>query len=101
MWLEASDGLGGTLKSEVVTNSFMMVNKQSDSYDASKKYLLLQNVKEEVTNFIQTTLLQYAVYVEDGSSTELNISLTDINTGLSSLITKLFGERLISHLVNL
>lgn len=77
VWLEASDGLGGTLKSEVVTNSFMMVNKQSASYDASKKYLLLQNVKEEVTNFIQTTLLQYAVYVEDGSSTELNISLTD------------------------
>ena len=32
---------------------------------------------------------------------DFNISLTDINTGLSSLITKLFGDRLISHLVNL
>ena len=76
-WLEASDGLGGTIKSDVMTNSFMVINPKSETYDASKKYLLLQNRKEAVTNFIQSTLLQYAVYVESGESTEMTFTLTD------------------------
>ena len=75
--LQAEDGLGGTIKSDVLTNSFMMVNPSSPTYDATKKFLLVQNLKSEVTNYIQSTLLDYAVYVEDGSITEVEFRLTD------------------------
>lgn len=76
-WLECSDGLGGTIQSDVVTNQFMMVNPQSANYDATKKYLLLQNVDDSITNFIQSKLANYSVYAADGSDTEVSFKLTD------------------------
>lgn len=75
-WITAPDGLGGTLESNKLVNSFMVVNKKSGNYDASKKYLLIQNRLEEVTNFIQSKLLEYAVYSENSSDvTELKFSI--------------------------
>lgn len=76
-WLECQDGLGGTIQSESVTNQFMMVNPQSANYDATKKYLLLQNVDSSITNFIQSKLANYSVYAADGSDTEITFKLTD------------------------
>ena len=76
-WVEANDGLGGVIKSEVYTNHFMMVNENSEGYDATKKYLLVQNLKTEVTNFIQTTIADYAVYAPDKSDTDIHFQLTD------------------------
>lgn len=76
-WLEANDGLGGVIKSEVYTNHFMMVNEKTEGYDATKKYLLVQNLKTEVTNFIQSTICDYAVYSPDGTDTDINFKLTD------------------------
>lgn len=76
-WLECQDGLGGTIQSESVTNQFMMVNPQSANYDATKKYLLLQNVDSSITNFIQSKLANYSVYATDGSDTEITFKLTD------------------------
>ena len=76
-WLECSDGLGGTIQSTPVTNQFMMVNPQSANYDATKKYLLLQNVNTLITNFIQSKLANYSVYAADGSDTEVSFKLTD------------------------
>lgn len=76
-WLECSDGLGGTIQSTPVTNQFMMVNPQSANYDATKKYLLLQNVDDSITNFIQSKLANYSVYAADGSDTEVSFKLTD------------------------
>ncbi len=72
-WVEASDGLGGTIVTEVSTNHFMMVADTADT----KKYLLLQNLKSVVTNYIQTTLCDYAIYSPDGTDTDIEFQLTD------------------------
>ena len=87
-WLEADDGLGNTLKSEVLSNQIMMVNLNSDNYDANKKYLLLQNVRNNATNYIQSTIADYAVYSPDGSDTELTFSLRDTKGGTYTEIIK-------------
>lgn len=87
-WLEAEDGLGNTLKSEVLTNQIMMVNPNSDNYDATQKYLLLQNVHNNVTNYIQSSIADYAVYSPDGSDTELTFSLRDTKGGVYTEIIK-------------
>lgn len=76
-WLECQDGLGGTIQSEAVINQFMMVNPQSVNYDATKKYLLLQNVESSITNFIQSKIANYSIYSPDGSDTEVIFKLTD------------------------
>ena len=88
-WLEAEDGLGNTLKSEVLTNQIMMVNPNSDNYDAAQKYLLLQNVHNNVTNYIQSSIADYAVYSPDGSDTELTFSLRDTKGGVYTEIIKI------------
>lgn len=87
-WLEAEDGLGNTLKSEVLTNQIMMVNPNSDNYDATQKYLLLQNVHNNVTNYIQSSIADYAVYSPDGSDTELTFSLRDTKGSVYTEIIK-------------
>lgn len=76
-WLEASDGMGGTLKSEELVNQFMVVNEKSEGYDATRKYFLLQNLETSVTNYVQTAIAEYAVYAPDRSKTELRFQLTD------------------------
>ena len=72
-WLEAEDGLGNTIKSETLVNRFMVVNKNTSGADQLKQYLMLQNVDSTATNYVQTELVEYAVYSpkqnEDGSIT--------------------------------
>ncbi|MBR5395719.1 MAG: hypothetical protein IK144_11680, partial [Bacteroidaceae bacterium] len=61
-WLTASDGRGGTLTSPVEKNSFMVIDYGTAGANASKPYIMLQNVKSRVVNFVQTTICEYAVF---------------------------------------
>ena len=68
-WLEAQDGLGNTLKSEVLVNRFMVVVDESNT----TPYLLLQNVDNSIDNFVKTQLAEYAVYNNDKNK-EFNLT---------------------------
>ena len=86
--LEYTDGLGNIIKSEELRNQFMMVNPESEGYDATQKYLLLQNVKSEATNYIQTEVAQYAVYAPDMSDTEVTFKITSAKDVSYTEVTK-------------
>lgn len=60
-WLECSDGLGGTIKSNTLVNQVMVAVDDTDT----RPYLLLQNVAEDVVNYIQTKVCEYAIYSPD------------------------------------
>lgn len=60
-WLECSDGLGGTIKSNTLVNQVMVAVDETDT----RPYLLLQNVAEDVVNYIQTKVCEYAIYSPD------------------------------------
>lgn len=86
--LEYTDGLGNIIKSEELRNQFMMVNPESEGYDPTQKYLLLQNVKSEATNYIQTEVAQYAVYAPDMSDTEVTFKITSAKDVSYTEVTK-------------
>ena len=62
-WLEAEDGLGNIITSNVLVNRVMVVNPTTPGADLLKPYLLLQNVISEATNYVQTSLCEYAAYI--------------------------------------
>lgn len=70
-WLEADDGQGNVLMSDKLVNRFMVVNRNTEGADLRKPYLLIQNELSSVTNFVQATICDYAVYSpnigDDGS----------------------------------
>ena len=72
-WLTCVDGDGTSLESEHITNSIMVVRDASDM----TPYLLLQNLKLDVTNYEQTNLFDYAIYNPSGENMELAFVLTD------------------------
>lgn len=72
-WLTCVDGDGNNLESDHIVNSIMVV---TDSTDMTP-YILLQNLKNDVTNYEQTNLFDYAVYNPSGGNMELAFVLTD------------------------
>ena len=72
-WLEADNGLGNTIKSDVLINRFMVVVDETDT----KPYLLLQNVDRTIDNFVKTELCQYAVYSNGTEKVNVSFLLTD------------------------
>ena len=72
-WLTCVDGDGNYLESEHITNSIMVVRDSANM----TPYLLLQNLKTDVTNYEQTNLFDYAVYNPSGEDMELAFVLTD------------------------
>lgn len=72
-WLTCVDGDGASLESDHITNSIMVVRDASDM----TPYLLLQNLKLDVTNYEQTNLFDYAIYNPSGENMELAFVLTD------------------------
>lgn len=70
-WLTCDNGLGETLKSNVLVNRFMVTNKDTEGADLTKPYLLLQNVISSASNFTQVKICDYAVFSpkvsEDGT----------------------------------
>ena len=83
-WVEAQDGLGNTIKSNELNTQFMMVADTANT----QKYLLLQNVVNSVTNYIQTEMAEYAVYAPDGSETELSFQVQDTKGNVYTEETK-------------
>lgn len=76
-WLECDNGLGETLKSDVLVNRFMVVNPDTPNADLTKPYLLLQNVDSEIDNFVQAEIAQYAVYSPSGEDVNVAFLLTE------------------------
>ena len=83
-WLECGDGLGNTIKSEVLVNRFMMVNEDTPNADLTKPYLLLQNVDDTIDNFVQTEIAQYAVYNPSGEDVNVTFLLTGYSENYES-----------------
>lgn len=75
-WIECDNGLGETLKSEVLVNRFMVVNPDTPGANLNKPYLLLQNVDTLIDNFVQVKLAEYAVYSPNGTDIDLAFLLT-------------------------
>ncbi len=57
-WLTCDDGNGGSLESAHTHNQLMVVADESDTTPC----LMLQNVNSAVQNYVQTNLLDFAVY---------------------------------------
>ena len=76
-WLECDNGLGETLKSDVLVNRFMVVNPDTPNADLTKPYLLLQNVDSEIDNFVQAEIAEYAVYSPSGEDVNVAFLLTE------------------------
>lgn len=76
-WLECDNGLGETLKSDVLVNRFMVVNPDTPNADLTKPYLMLQNVDSEIDNFVQAEVAQYAVYSPSGEDVNVAFLLTE------------------------
>lgn len=81
-WLTCSDGDGGELQSDVTVNHVMVVNTQTDEADLTQPYLLLQEVKSTVPNFVQSTLCGYAVYSPNGESIPMALLLTNSSASI-------------------
>ena len=75
-WLTCNDGDGGELVSDVAVNHLMVVNTETDGADLTQPYLLLQEVKTSVPNFVQNRICGYAVYNPNGESIPLTLLLT-------------------------
>ena len=76
-WLECDNGLGETLKSDVLVNRFMVVNPDTPNADLTKPYLMLQNVDSEIDNFVQAEVAEYAVYSPSGEDVNVAFLLTE------------------------
>lgn len=85
-WLEAEDGLGNTIKSDVLVNRFMMVADTSNT----KPYLLLQNVDDKIDNFVQTNVAEYAVYSPFKDEINVTFLLTSYSQDNISWATEYF-----------
>lgn len=60
-YLTCNDGLGGTLRSEMLVNRFMMVDPAT-AEDELRPYLLVQNELRRTDNYATARLMEYAVY---------------------------------------
>lgn len=80
-WVTCVDGSGNELESEHIINSFMVVVNQQDM----TPYLLIQNLREQVVNYEQTVLFDYAVYNPSGDSMDIAISLGDYDNTVEYL----------------
>lgn len=59
-WLTCDDGLGNTLKSDILVNRFMVINPASE--DIAKPYIMLQDVVEKVDNYAKAVICGYSVF---------------------------------------
>ena len=87
-WMECEDGLGNTLKSNVLVNRFMMAADEADE----NPYLLLQNIEagEGIENFVQTEIAEYAVYQKGDADVKVTFLLTSYAQDNASWTTEYF-----------
>lgn len=69
-WITASNGAGQTLESPHTINSFMVINTSASAQVRAKHYILIQNLKTDITNFVQTTVCEYAVFKPNAAGTD-------------------------------
>ena len=60
-WLTCSNGNGGTITSDHMIYTLMVINESTTGVDLTTPYLLLQEVAETVGNFTQSKVCKYAV----------------------------------------
>lgn len=72
-WLETSDGMGNTIKSNVVQSQLMVA---SDSTNTNP-YLLLQNIIPSAINYMQATICDYAIYSPSDEKIKIAMLMTD------------------------
>lgn len=63
-WLTCDDGNGGQLESDHTHNQLMVVADEA----STTPYLMLQNISEKIQNYVQSKLLDFAVYNPLGST---------------------------------
>lgn len=87
-WLTCSDGMGGTLSSDVVVNRFMVVDPNTAGDKLLNPFLMLQQVQSVVTNYVRTEISNFAVWIPKSeseptmASTEpLSVSIRITNAG--------------------
>jgi len=66
-WVTCEDGDGNELSSDVVVSRFMVVNPQTEGADLTAPFLMLQQVKQNVVNFVRVILASYAVWIPDAN----------------------------------
>ncbi|MGM9767471.1 MAG: hypothetical protein ACI3Z0_03270 [Candidatus Cryptobacteroides sp.] len=79
-WLTCDDGSGGVLESAHTFNQLMVVADEADT----TPFLMLQNIAASVHNYVQTKLLDFAVYNPAGL-TDVAILYTDYSGDLEYL----------------
>jgi hypothetical protein len=92
-WLTCDDGMGGTIKSDILENSFMVVNSETTGADLTKPYIMVQNLLKEVGNYTQVKLCEYAVFspkntdgniTNDGDPVDVTFYITDYSENFVS-----------------
>ena len=71
-YLEAEDGMGNTITSNVLRNQFMVASDASNT----QPYLLLQNVAEDAVNYMQTDVCEYAIYSPSTDKVKIALLMT-------------------------
>lgn len=71
-YLEAEDGMGNTITSNVLRNQFMVVEDPTNT----KPYLLLQNVITDAVNYMQADICEYAIYSPSDEGVKIALLMT-------------------------
>jgi len=70
-WVTCEDGDGNELSSDVVVNRFMVVNTETTGADLTAPFLMLQQVQQNVVNFVRVVLASYSVWIPDATNPTL------------------------------
>lgn len=70
-WVTCEDGDGNELTSDVIVNRFMVVNLETEGADLTAPQLMLQQVQQNVVNFVRVILASYSVWIPDATNPTL------------------------------
>ena len=94
-WLTCEDGEGNTIESDRLVNRFMVINNASATVaQRTQPYIMIQEMKSQVTNYVQTTLCGYAVFVPKYENGEISLD-TNASLNLAFIISN-YSEHAIS-----
>ncbi len=89
-WVTCDDGTGNELSSDVVINRFMVINPDTTGADLTTPRLMLQEVVGRISNYVDSRIASFAVWIPDPSDPtapssdplQLVIRLTDGSGGV-------------------
>ena len=79
-YLEAEDGMGNTITSNVLRNQLMVVEDATNE----QPYLLLQNVITDAVNYMQSDICEYAIYSPNDDGIKVAILMTGYSNDYDS-----------------